>query len=126
MKINLGTIYDSLSALNRLAEASLPRQLAYNVSKTRKAAIEEAQELEKQRCALIEKYGPGNVTPENLQAFFAEWAEARAVVTELWVTPILFDQLPEAISASDLDALAWLIVFPEEQALPEKAQATSS
>lgn len=116
MQITLGQVYDSIAALNRLAEATLPRQLAYNVSKTRKAALTEAQELEKERLALVEKYGPGNVLSENLQLFFTEWAEARAVETDLQVTLIPFDQLPDSISAADLDALTWLIAFPVEQA----------
>lgn len=116
MQLTLGQIYDSISAINLLAEEKLPRQAAYNLSKVRKAALAEAQELEGVRIALIEKYGPGQVQPERLADFLQEWAEARAVTTELWATPIPFTQLPETISAVNLDALAWLIEFSVERA----------
>lgn len=116
MHLTRGLVYDSINALSRLAQEKLSRQIAYNLSRTLKAALADAQELEKERLALIEKYGPGQVQPENLRAFLAEWAEARSVTTDLWATPIAFEQLPDSISAADLDALTWLIAFPVEQA----------
>ena len=56
MKITLGRLFDSKDALTKLAEAELPVNEAYNVSRILKSAQQELTFLDQERQKLVKKY----------------------------------------------------------------------
>ena len=116
MQITLQQLSDSFIALGKVASLDLPVKTAYWLKRVAKAAEGEMKQLDEVRVQLVKKYGAedesGNiaVTPENVEAFAAEFNELLAETIDLPGDGIALDALGDVkVSAIDLMKLDWLI-----------------
>jgi len=124
MRVNLGHLYESHAALERLKRTELPARLAFKVARNLRILETEIADIEKQRMVIVSKHGkrseddPGKwlVQPEDTAAFRAEIDELFAAEIEMSLTPLRFDDLPDGLSITPADALAlsYLVVDGDE------------
>lgn len=122
MKLTLSDLYESREALDRLAGEKLPGRFAYLVARNLRVIGPEIAEVERQRAAIVEKYGtptdtPGswNIPQDKLEPYIAEVDELFRTEIELELTPIRLSDLPDDLSMTpaDMAALSYLIVEGE-------------
>jgi hypothetical protein len=126
MKLTVKQLVIASDALKRLGEKgikALTQKVFYNLSKNIRAISAELELYEKVRQSLIEKYsaeqkdGSFGVLPVDVSALNREIEEAQSREIDL---PILLCTLTDniiekaEIHASDLVALDWMLVLPEE------------
>lgn len=114
MKTTLNNLVNSSGALSTLVEMKLPAKLAYRLARLGKQVGDELELFNKQRVALLEKYGEKEgeqyrLKPETQEGFQAEYAELLGEEVELPDITVKVDEIPDSIRPADLMALDWLI-----------------
>jgi len=112
MKVSLRNIYDSQTAIRKLVSADLPIKTAFRVTRMVRKINDIFQDVEKQRVALVEKYGEqakdGNykVKNENITMFQKDFSELLNEEVEVDIDQLLLEELSNIkISAVELQAL---------------------
>lgn len=112
MKITLGRLFDSKDALTKLAEAELPVNEAYNVSRILKSAQQELTFLDQERQKLVKKYSDepdkdGNikVKDENFQQFMEEFVKVLELQVEIAGDPIDISKVGDEVKLTAKDMI---------------------
>lgn len=118
LSLKLGTLVDSLSALQELSRHPMPAKNTFQVAKILRVVNAEYSLYEEARKSLLEKYGSLDevknayeIKPENRDALQKEYDELREQEIVLQVSPLKLDLIAHApMSAASMLALEWLIV----------------
>lgn len=116
MKVTLNQIYTNWPAIGEIAQVKLPAARAFKLARFVREAQPHFDDVEKQRVALVEKYGApdakGNLTvePDKMAAFMTEFNELLGVEVEIGNPDLTLTALGDApVSALTLNALDWLV-----------------
>ena len=115
MKVSLGEIYMSTSAMNKLIDASLPAKLSFRLVRAMREMNDALKNLEEERTKLIKKYGKdsgdGNVTvsEENKSQFLEEFSNLLTEEIEIQWEPVDPDTLGDVtLSVGDIAKIGFL------------------
>lgn len=117
MRITLGKLVAATPSIEKIIKEDLPAKTAYRLSRLLKAAQTELESHEKQRIALVKKFGTEEkagdwaVQEDKLKEFGEEFSALQAEEVELWYDPVTLDMLLDAkLSAVDMMLLEPFIV----------------
>jgi hypothetical protein len=110
IEFTLGELKTIESSLKKLLELQLPIKIAYRFSKALAKISKELALLNEQHSNLVRKYGINNeetqeirVSPENMEAFVAEFNELISEKIEVSMAPISIDSLPDSLNITPFD-----------------------
>lgn len=121
IQVKIGQIYQKNPALEELMRAKLPIKISYQLGKIATQIAQEVGEVEKQRLALVEKYGEDkvlegqtepvkHVTQENIEVFMKEFNELLGIDVELYGDKIPLSALGNVeLDTAQVLSLDWLI-----------------
>lgn len=107
--ITLGDLVAAQPALAKLFAVELPVKTSWGLRKTAAAIDVEIKRFYEQRTDLIKKYGKleangnGNINPENLDKFNADYTQLTEIKVELAITPIPLSALGDSVKLSPSD-----------------------
>ena len=117
MQLKLNQVYQAESVLKKITNQEMPIKLAYRIQKSVGQLRTEYLRIEDLRMNLVKKYGEEEnqklqVKPDQVQAFVQEFGELLQEETEIDVTPIKIEDLPDTIKLSPLEVelLGFLLV----------------
>jgi single-stranded DNA-specific DHH superfamily exonuclease len=115
MKVSLGEIYMSTSAMNKMIDASLPAKLSFRLVRAMREMNDVLKNLEEERSKLIKKYGKDNgdgnitVSEENKSQFLEEFTNLLSEEIEIQWEPIDPEALGDiSLSVSDIAKIGFL------------------
>jgi len=115
MKVSLGEIFMSTSAMNKLIDAPLPAKLSFRLIRAMKEMNDCLKGLEDERAKLIKKYGQdsgdGNITvsEENKNKFLEDFYSLLEENVEIVWEPIEPELLGDtALSVAEISKIGFL------------------
>ena len=127
MRITLGELQSSMSALQELSALKFPAKVSYRLARVLKSAEAEMGHLRTAHFELVQRLGTKasdsdnfQVLPENMTQFQLQMTDLLTESAEIWGDPLPIDLLGDVqIEPSVLANLDWLVIGPEQTDAPQ-------